>query len=1177
VNFKEGYADSLSLNGLTVEDLQFRQLGSGVDIGLTFHRTNGESGRSTIRLTAVIDVSKFSMSDAAALLETWRSVITQCVHGRVRSIDEIDILLPGERELIFGLSGRDDTADYPKTTLHAIFRQTAERYPDRTAVIEADGRETSYSELQAQVLRIAAFLRAQGIEKEAVVGVHMQRSSALLATIIGILEAGGAFLLLEPSLPLERRRTMAEQARVAALFTDEGLNELPGFEGRTHALYDVLSCHVADDSEAGGSCDPRALAYVMFTSGSTGVPKGAMVEHGNIVNRLSYTRHAMRFGMDDRALQKSPLSFDVCLTELLMPMLTGGAVVMADPGSEVDVQRIADLVDRHRASYLHFVPGVLKAFLGVPDVQKVDGKLRMIRCGGESLPDSTMRTCLTTLDARLYQSYGPAEAAVAVTLWECHNDHGHPKPPIGRPNSNVEILIMDHKGRPVPPGMSGELWIGGAQTGRGYINNEEETKKRFVDDPIEPGSGRRYYRTGDLARFLPDGNLLFLGRMDDQLKVRGVRIELGDSTSALLRCHGVREAVALPEPDGEGSNRLHAWVTLKDGSIVSESSIRSNMTEFLPGYMVPFRIHVVDAIPLTPHGKTDHRALRAMAEKEGDETEGLPFSTSTEHRLAAIWSELLSVEVKCRDADFFRLGGHSLVAMRLAGRIHRDFKLLLPLPTLYADPRLEHLAAWIDTELGKIENSHSSENDTYKTYTVWEGIGNLNAFSFFMDFRIVGKMAEFGRWEWSVVNLIDPQVQKGETPDMPVENLAPVYVDAILAQHRHGPIVLLGNCINGIDAYATACHLQHKTSHPIHVMLFDTRCPQTNNQPPKNVIKGIFSHAPLIGRIRGPIENAVQRMAEKSLQGSESAKKAIHLLASPAISLRLFDPEWYLQHHPDVARAGVDPLSHYFALGWRENRNPSLTFNATLYRSMSKNSRPNRQNPVLHYLLSGRFRTSVRKAVRELQTEQKDCERIMASGWFDADWYTREYPSVACRNRSPLEHFMAIGWRYARKPFPEYDPEEFCRRFPGFEAGKDNPLRHLLTMAEIPLRAAKKTLQTTDSSAKPHAVEKGERRKQTGGTRKSRQNGDDDILGLRGQIRRRYKPENFNGVVHVFSNQISFDREPSMGWRDGIHGSVNPIRMDGDHDSYLIDDFKSNAWKVDDVIRSIMDQEIPKA
>ncbi|NDC77874.1 MAG: amino acid adenylation domain-containing protein, partial [Chitinophagia bacterium] len=653
---------------------------------------------SAIRLH--YDAARYRMETMRGLLMRYESVARQMLAHPGRPLREVELLLPGEMKEVRRLSGIRDRVTYPDTTLHGMFRRMTDAYPDRPAIVAADGNMTTYAELGQRASRIASCLRARGMGRDRVAAIHAGRTPDLLAAILGVAEAGGAFLLLEPGMPAARSLSMLRQADVQTVLTGDGVPEIPAFSDKTISIRSVLEVHYPAYPDTAAGDDPSSLAYVVFTSGSTGVPKGAMVEHRNILNRLLFTRDALAFGTDDRTLLKSPLSFDVCLTELLLPLMTGGAVVLGDPFGPMDLTRVADLVERHRVTYLHFVPAVLRAFLEVPDVQRVNGILRMIRCGGESLPDDLMRRCLTTLDAVLWQSYGPAETAVAVTLWKCHGGNGHTKPPIGRPNANVDVLIMNHEGRPLPPGMPGELWIGGAQTGRGYINNEEETRKRFVEDPIEPGSGRRYYRTGDLAQFLPDGNLLFMGRMDEQLKVRGIRVEPGEVTAALLRCVGVREAVVMAEPDGEGSNRLRAWVTLHKGFDQNESSIFSSLVEILPRYMVPFRIHVIETIPVTPHGKTDHFALRAMAVKavDGDAVE--PLITETEQRLADLWSVLLGVEVMSRDADFFRLGGYSLMAIRLSGVIHKAFGVVVPLPDIYKYTLLKDLAARIDAGCG---------------------------------------------------------------------------------------------------------------------------------------------------------------------------------------------------------------------------------------------------------------------------------------------------------------------------------------------------------------------------------------------------------------------------------------------------------------------------------------------
>lgn len=654
-----------------------------------------ESGTGSF-LRLLYDAARYRPETMQGLLLRYESVARQVLAHPGRPVSEPDLLLAGEMEEVRRLSGIRDRVTYPDTTIHGMFRRMAQAHSDRPAIVAVEGSQTTYADLAERAARIASCLLARGIGRDRVVAIHAGRRPDLIAAIMGVVGAGGAFLLLEPGVPAARTVTMLRQADVHTVLRDEEMPVFQGFADKTISIRSALEVRLPAYTDTPAGEDPSALAYVVFTSGSTGVPKGAMVEHRNILNRLLFTRDALSFGMDDRTLLKSPFSFDVCLTELLLPLVTGGAVVLGDPFGPMDLPRVADLVVRHRVTYLHFVPAVLRDFLDVPGIHRVNGILRLIRCGGESLPDGLMRRCLATLDAVLWQSYGPAETAVAVTLWKCHDGHGHTKPPIGRPNANVDILVMDHEGRPLPPGMTGELWIGGAQTGRGYCNDEAETVKRFVPDPLIPGSGRRYYRTGDLCRFLPDGNLEFMGRVDDQVKVLGQRVEPGEVSAALRSCRGVCEAAVLSEPDGTGSQRLRAWVS---GEGLSETGLREELIARLPGYMVPFRVHVLTSWPLTVHGKTDRGALRRLAE-EAVTGQAAPLRTSTERWLASLWSDRFGLPAVRGDADFFRLGGHSLTAMRMLSQVRNETGVLLTLSELYADAGLSTLARRIEAGQG---------------------------------------------------------------------------------------------------------------------------------------------------------------------------------------------------------------------------------------------------------------------------------------------------------------------------------------------------------------------------------------------------------------------------------------------------------------------------------------------
>jgi amino acid adenylation domain-containing protein len=826
---------------------------------LSLQLTERQSG---CHISLVYDDAWFRRQTVDELLKRFEGVAAQVLANPDMRIADIDILLPGERDILHAFSGNDNVAGYPPMTLQDIFRQTVQRYPAQTAVIESDGYETSYLELLVQVEKVSGFLISHGIKKGDIVAVHMQHSSALIASVLGILDSGCAFLMLEHSLPEDRLRNMLEQAGVAAIVSAKEMARLSGFEDLTVDFSDLMQTDFAGPDHRSTPSDTHALAYIMFTSGSTGIPKGAMIEQRSLVSYLESIRRSYAFGEHHRTLLRTLVSFDACLIELLLPLCSGGAVVLAEPGTEVDMPIIAELIADRKVSHLFCVPSILRFLLEESNVSKIKGILKTIVSGGESFQEALMRDCRDILDVEVFQDYGPTEATVAVTYWKYKQEHGHPYPPIGKPNEGVRVLVMDTRGRQVPPGMPGELWVGGAQTSRGYMNNREETQRRFVEDPVEPGSGRVYYRTGDLVRFLPDGNLLFMGRIDDQLKVRGVRVELGDVKAALLQCEGVREAEVMAEPDGDGSNRLRAWVTLQEASGIDEVFIRSAMSEWLPAYMTPFRIHVLDAIPLTHHDKTDKKALRALAEQAGDDRVGLPITTSTEGRLAELWSELLGMEVHHRDADFFKFGGHSLLMMKMMARLrkwvqehHQSGKMaVLNIQSFYGNPSLEHLAELIDQAM---RGAPSDLVSGFRPISLWTPAASkgtvfvtLGADAQLEGFSKYRTMAESLSWEWDVYALPDPQAVAQQIPDIPIHALAHLYAEAVLETHPGGPLILLGECLGGTDAFSTATALHGRLTDPLHIVLVDTVCPL--RPEPKSMNDGtpgmVTSFSPAIHR-----------------------------------------------------------------------------------------------------------------------------------------------------------------------------------------------------------------------------------------------------------------------------------------------------------------------------------------
>jgi pristinamycin I synthase 3 and 4 len=454
----------------------------------------------------------------------------------------------------------NDTAapDMGSLGLHQLFAAQAQRTPAAPA-IACEGRSLTYSELQDAVNRLARRLRALGCGPETRVGVAMERSLELVIGLLGVLEAGAAYVPLDPEYPLDRLAFMLEDAGPAALLTQSGLlPRLPAFNGPVLCL---------DEEDFGGaSAEPFGLfvddlqaAYMIYTSGSTGRPKGALVHHGAIRNRLVWMQEAYGLGAGDTVLQKTPFSFDVSVWEFFWPLLTGARLVLARPGGHRDPGYLVDLIGRERVTVLHFVPSMLQAFLEEPDLAPCRS-LRLVVASGEALPPGLARRCHERLDARLENLYGPTEAAVDVTSWRCRPQTDAPSVPIGRPIANTRIHLLDGSLGPVPAGVPGELYIGGANVGRGYLGRPALTAERFVPDPFAERPGARLYRTGDLARHLPDGAVEFLGRIDHQVKLRGFRIELGEIEAVLASHLAVRECVALVREDQPGDPRLVAYV-----------------------------------------------------------------------------------------------------------------------------------------------------------------------------------------------------------------------------------------------------------------------------------------------------------------------------------------------------------------------------------------------------------------------------------------------------------------------------------------------------------------------------------------------------------------------------------------------------------------------------------------
>jgi len=609
------------------------------------------------------------------------------------AVGELTMLGDAERQKL--LYGFNDTARlYPKVqagahTLQQLFEAQVAQTPDHTAVIYED-LSLSYAELNAQANRLARHLRTLGVGPDSLVGLCMERSLEMIVGLYGILKAGGAYVPLEPSYPADRLATIVEDAKLSVVLTQQRVRErVPDVQGvRIMALdseADTLARYATDDLDH--HVQPQHLAYVIYTSGSTGKPKGVGIDHQGIVNRLQWMQEAYALNATDRVLQKTPFSFDVSVWEFFWPLLEGATLVVARPGGHQDVAYLAGLIDAQSITTLHFVPPMLDVFIN--EAGECGRSLRQVMCSGQALPlELQQRFFARWPQVALHNLYGPTEASVDVTAWECRKDSALACVPIGRPIANIQIHILDDALNPVPVGVVGHLYIAGVGLARGYINRPILTAQSFIPNPFSTAPGARMYRSGDLARYLPDGNIEYLGRSDHQVKIRGLRIELGEIEAQLAAVEGVRDAIVLARTDERNITHLVAYLVAHDAhALPDEPQLRALLSKKLPDYMVPAHVVTLDAMPLTPNGKIDRKALPAPDFAQNAKAYVAP-RTPDEQRMAAIWADVLKLERIGIHDDFFELGGHSLLATQLVSRIAATFQVRVSLHEIFDAPSL---------------------------------------------------------------------------------------------------------------------------------------------------------------------------------------------------------------------------------------------------------------------------------------------------------------------------------------------------------------------------------------------------------------------------------------------------------------------------------------------------------
>src|SRR5271166_5486518 len=603
----------------------------------------------------------------------FRTLLEGIVADPERKVSELPLLTEAERQRIL-VEWHGTQTDYPRDRcIHQLFEEQAEETPDAVAVVFGEERLT-YHELNERANRLAHHLRKLGVGPEMLAGICVERSLEMIVGLLGILKAGGAYVPLDPEYPQERLAFMVEDARAAVVLVhDQTRGRLPASTARSVCLDRERPAIAQEPSESLPiETTPKDLAYVMYTSGSTGMPKGVAVVHRNVVRLVKETDYA-HLDSGEVLLQFAPLAFDASTFEIWGALLNGGRLAIAPPG-RLSLEELGEVVCRAGVTTLWLTAGLFHLMVD-RQISSLNN-LRQLLAGGDVLSPDHVRKALERLEGvQLINGYGPTEGVTFSCCFAFPKAGWPNRPaPIGRPIANTQVYILDAHRQPVPIGVAGELYLGGDGVARGYFNRPELTAEKFIANPFRDAPEARLYKTGDLCRWLPDGNIEYLGRIDHQVKLRGFRIELGEIESRLAQHTAVKECVVAVREGEVGDKRLVAYVVAKGaagGGAGVREALKAHLKQSLPEYMVPAVFVFLEALPLTPNGKVDRKALPEPREGDLFQEAYVAPRTERERVLARIWSDLLGVERVGLDDNFFALGGDSIISIQMVSRAAR--------------------------------------------------------------------------------------------------------------------------------------------------------------------------------------------------------------------------------------------------------------------------------------------------------------------------------------------------------------------------------------------------------------------------------------------------------------------------------------------------------------------------
>ncbi len=856
--------------------------------------------------------------DPARIVGYLRAAVERLVDalrlGGRQPLSSIDVLPSEERHQLIETFNATRRAYPQEHLLHELFETQVRLHPSAAAVVFEE-QQLSYEELNVQANRLAHRLIALGVRPDDRVAICMERSLEMVVGLLGILKAGAGYVPLDPSYPPQRLAYMLADCEPAALLTQGELHEHLGVGDVPVLLLDAAAERAVLARQSSENPDARALrvcshhlAYVIYTSGSTGAPKGVMVEHRHVVNLWAALEEVLRSHLRAGAVVagNAGISFDVSL-QWLTQLLCGRRLVILPQRVRADGAALRDFLERHRPHLIDCTPSQLRAVWDSGALTSIGDTVDAVLIAGESIDASLWKAIAALRHARFYNAYGPTECTVYATV--CAILPTITTPLIGRPLANVQIYILDEHQEPVPLGVSGEIYIGGAGVARGYLNQEELTAQRFVRDPFSEAPEARMYKTGDVGRWREDGHIEYLGRNDFQVKLRGFRIELGEIEAKLGSCAGVREAVVIAREESAEERRLVAYVVMKEGAPLSVSGLREELSGTLPEYMVPSAFVELAQLPLTANGKLDRQALpapdeRAVAKRQYEAPQG-----EVESVLAQIWQELLGLTQVGRHDHFFELGGHSLLAMSMVERlrlqgINADVRAVSTSPTL-----AELAAVWSLSSNGDESSTSMPLATRHETaampltneievpaahYSPLLKIqtGAADRLPIFCIPGAGDHVATFYELavvlgdQFPVYGLQPRGLDGALAPHADVPSAARAYVEAIRAISPTGPYQLVGYSFGGWVAFEMALQLGRLGCAVEPLIVLDSRAPMPQGEAPNR------SPAEILGMLVELLEarmNRSARLPQREIQ-QLMADGRLELVLQRLIQARVFPP-----------------------------------------------------------------------------------------------------------------------------------------------------------------------------------------------------------------------------------------------------------------------------------------------